>query len=546
MLPDQERRAWWYAAWRWADGDRSKFAVLRDLPRWMADRPLWPLVCSELGALATSGDGTDSGRLAFAVLLDVARRLAPASYSALLDGLATPVGQVDLEAIGRLWGGFEPVTRAYAQKLRVALGGVAMTDLQLVTRAGLDVLPAEIDPVGDAAMTRRQGEALLRYRSGSADLLTTRAGVAAAAVWARDDARRAKLARIEGFEPRPTFIDLVTLLALAALRMRRELSGRGLGWIPPDVTVIDTPITALAAEVGRATVSTVGVDARSSPRDRPAVVDMPRVVVPVPAQETPAAVAASQAPPASVDRREAWLEGAREWAAGDRRKLKALVDDTVSRLQASLLWSTLDREVRRLPLAGTQRVQEIGRIALATFLDEFRRAYPQRYHSILDLVTVETNEVIRHDEIGRLWKELEPLFKGWAQGLAPDVDLQDSVKVVQVLHAHGDILPYDDAKKARKLRDKGADHVIDQVYGEGAREPELVRRAVYWAVTRARNDFAHSNTSGLLGRVAPLHLLRDCIALASIASIRFRLRQAENDRISATVPDVLCLDRSAG
>lgn len=240
----------------------------------------------------------------------------------------------------------------------------------------------------------------------------------------------------------------------------------------------------------------------------------------------------------SASKDEAWWKAARLWAGRTPSKLEGLVE-TAQRLERSRLSSLVAEAVKRLPLSHTVRLQETGRYALAILADEFLRALPDRYGELLEIQLVERHEIIKHDEVGRLWALLDPLFAGWARLLDPALDPRDKARIGKTLCLRGDILPWDTSAKGRPdARERAALRTIDAVYVDDHKDPEQARLAAYWAATIARNDAVHSTVRSLAGRVSPMELLNDVVALAALAAIRFRIRYAEESRSQASVPSI--------
>ncbi|MCC6624755.1 MAG: hypothetical protein IT385_26130 [Deltaproteobacteria bacterium] len=500
--PDEDRSAYWFAACRWTDGDRSRLKAVRDVTLASSARACWPLVRVELAAATTRADAGDPARWAIGVLLDCAFRLAPDGYPRLLGALVSSSGGApDLAQVGALWAAFEPVLAAFG-----AAPG-----------ASADVVPAEARLADDPAHLRRQGEAILAYRDKSLDLERARAGIAAAMVWASQPKRRERLAAIAGLHATSLFADGIVLLVLAALRMRRDLAARGLAWPLPDVAVMDVPPHALGE----------------------LVLAWARRPTPEPQRAAPPEL------PPDVGTSESWWQGARVWARGSQRKLADLLE-VAEHLPRSLPWSLVREAAERLSAPRALREPELARIALGSFLDEFLRAFPGRYGDLLNLVATEADAAGSrrpHDRVGRVWQLCEGLFAGWARTLDPSLGPKEAHRIVKVLHQEAGMLPWHEAEaKSRSEREKLASRLIDAVYHDDTRDPEQVRQAIYWAATTARNDLAHEGPSKLKGRVPHADLMRDTIALMTLAAMRFKLRLAR-DGAAATVPEFRCIER---
>ncbi len=215
------------------------------------------------------------------------------------------------------------------------------------------------------------------------------------------------------------------------------------------------------------------------------------------------------------------------------------------RFERSRLWDLLQAELSQLDFGHAARPQELAQYALALVCDEYLRAYPTRYGELLDRLAVKPDEQIRAGDVGTLWATFEPMFCGWARQLEPTLDPADKGKVGRVLFSRGDILPWDDAAKGSKdKRSRQVDQAIDAVYQQGERDPSKVRKAVYWAATRARNDQQHQTPDSLAGHVRAPELMTDVVALVAIAVVRFRRWDSTGSDRGLSLPSLMALPQA--
>ena len=215
--PPDVRQRWWFAAARWARGERPRLKALLELAPHLSVQLLWPPIKSELAALSHRVDASEHGRLALAVLLDTTHHLAPASYPALLDALTQ--SPPDIPTSGRLWQALQPA-------------------LEVALRLGPDEDPR---PAKDP-------DALVAYAKHTTDLALHASGTLAAATWAADPSLRPRLVKA-GLEPKRMFFDVLALACLIALRTRRILARHGHGWLSPDIAIVHAPASMMFAAV---------------------------------------------------------------------------------------------------------------------------------------------------------------------------------------------------------------------------------------------------------------------------------------------------------
>lgn len=63
-------------------------------------------------------------------------------------------------------------------------------------------------------------------------------------------------------------------------------------------------------------------------------------------------------------------------------------------------------------------------------------------------------------------------------------------------------------------------------------------RKAAWTATFARNDTVHGTIRSLAGRVSPMELMNDVVALSAVAAVRFRIRYAAESKSQASVPSI--------
>jgi len=559
---------WWLEAWRYLGGNPLQARALRSVGDALPATALWRLINWELTPLKSAG-GASAERLGLALLLDMTLQWAPVALGGLVRAIVAREASMGFEGIAGL---ARATDEAFAGwRRRLGSKDDAATGLGWEVRAD--------DGTADAR--RRQLQAIKAYAHGTTNMIDLRLGIAAAAEWSKSESLQKLLAGSElGLTPRRVFDDVLGHAVLAALRARQQFAARGQAGPVPDAGAMERSGEVVAAVVGRAKVAEAkagagvgvgvgagvgvgvgagvgvglgagvgvglgagvgaGASAKASAepdkaRTRPEI----KRVVSIPVVSEPVA----QPPQGGLrfmggGEDELWWVAARVWAKGRPAMLKHLLE-VPARFRKSPLWSLLAKEVPRLPLRQSLREPQIAHYAFALLLDEFRRAFPLQNADLLELLAVEPGEVVVSRTVGELWMLLEPLFTSWACFLDKTLEPNEGVKVGQVLHRMGDILPWDDAAKgSTDQRTRAQDKAIDAVYSRGEHDGDKVRLAVYWAATRARNDHAHRLADSLIGHVRPRELLTDVAVLAAIAAIRFRMRLAEDTKSVASVPSL--------
>lgn len=518
----------------------------------MSAGPFWKLTHSELVALGANAAERSElhGRLGLAALLQVTHEIAPLELGRLVRALSNREHVQDFATVAGL---ASPLLRGFEAFAQVLTPG-ARESLETLVSHG-DIVAWESAVSGhDPAARKEQARFILAYRNAVPNLREQRIGVVAAARWATDETMRARLERVGGrFGPRMLFDDLLSVGVLAALRFRLQLARVARPLPVPDARAFDASPAKLSVALAELDAQAVGTSiassAPSATAPRPAVATAPRSAAAGAVAHAPApsarpvpgpngGVSIPSEPPGPSLAEQEWLAAAQVWARDRPAKLAQLFEMEV-RLRESRLWPQLAQDVARLRSERSKRDHEIARLAFTTLLDEYVRTFPRDYGELLELLTVEHGEIVRAGDVGTLWALLEPLFCGWARRFDPQLDIQDKGKVVRTLSRFGDILPWDDdSKGSKEKRRRQQDAAIDAVYLRGEEEAGVVRRGIFWASTRARNDQVHREPDHLAGRVRPMDLLTDVTALAASATLRFRMRLAEEAKSQASLPSV--------
>ena len=523
MTGKEHSEPWWTETWRALGGDPLKARSIRGVGDQLVSSALWQLIHGELvaiGANPVAGSELE-GRLGLAVLLDLAARLSPLEHRMLVRALLRRDGPIDFVIIGLLAEVIERMLTAWARHLGLD-SHEALTHFEITVH---DPRAVGTDP----EVLRHQATQILIYTRESKNLGDMRLGLVATATWARDDVLRPRLSRLAfPLNPVRVFVDLAANLVLAALRLRLALAARGEPTPVPDPSVMNTSPTFMNLIVTDLSLTSL-----------PTTVPAPR---PTHDPEPPLS-AGHLVPPIQQQRGERWWVAAQQWSQGRPQRLRHLLE-LAEQMERSRLWRTLVSEVPRLIHGHVARPQELAQYALALVCDEYVRAYPARYSELLDLLEVDPNEPVRAADTGRLWQMLEPVFHGWARSLDPNIAPSDKGKMGRTLHTHGGILPWDDEAKGGSIkRERAANDTIDAVYRYDENASEMVRKAVYWAATRARNDLAHQLPDSLKGRVRPDELMTDVVVLTAIAAVRFRLASAQAQGGQHSLPSIVAISR---
>lgn len=514
---------WWVESWKALRGDVLNARAVRQCGDELEASPLWPVLQWEVKPLSdTVGPNTQLlGRVAMANLLDMMSRFAPRAFPTLVKMLGARVpSQVEFSQAGSLSKGFELVFADWNATLADGLEGVDPWGAPVIPQDGSAVrvprLLIEHDAVAwdlqldrdNAEGRRAQAAWILGYRDGVSDVAQVRLGIAAASRWAADPKLCTRLVRVGGrLEPGMLTRDQVAVAALAAVRLRRVMLQRGTS-IPP--------ASARAFDLNPALLQQALASLRSEPERGVAT----KSAAPEPVEP---------ARPASAP---SWLVAAQVWAGRESKRMKALLD-VAERVPRAKLWPPLLAEIERVSKKTTLRPVEAGLIAVATLLDEVYRTAPSRFEEFLDWVEISPDEVVGHDDVGHLWSELDPVFSTWARELDPAFGSK-SRNEIAVLSRY-DILPWDESAKGDEVRrQKLIDERIDEL-GDPRCVPRDVRASVYWAATVARNDIAHRQPSSLRGRIKATELHSEVMALAALATLRFRTKLAEREKTDVSV-----------
>jgi hypothetical protein len=586
---------WWNNALEVAAGDTTRLTPLRDLGGDLVTSPIWAIVPGSASLKA--------GQFGAALLLDASFRYAPGHHARLVTRLGAWRRATDLDAVHQLHVALMPLFIAWTKALGLRPASLADVPKLLWQLDEVLPFDHACYGDGDDAL-REVARAIAAWRRGTGHLGQYRLGAWHAGAWAATPEGRQRLARLSPpLDCRALCRDLTTNAVLAAWKIAGTLGATEAPRPPPDPEAMDlirarplpasagqpsaphaggesaSPLAIAAADVGAKAAAGLALEAgtgalpaevaattpetASSARppsplplpdsDAPPSPEElrgesePSVIVdlgatPRPAAESPAVtVIVDTAPRPTEDPRSAWWQAVREW--GRARKRPNAPTDLLGLAQAlerRPLWTTVSNELQQIGPSSARRADQRPRLVLALVLDEYFRARPAHFPTLLDHLLPSPETPLSFDHCAAFENAYQAVFEGWAATLANK--RLEGAAIPKQLHRFANIVPWDDQSGLdRDARTRQQDEAIDIAFQHAGASSEQIWRGIYWAAIRVRNDSVHGNGHSLHGRVRPTNLRLDMLLFHGLGALRFRAALARRDELGLTMPNIACI-----